>query len=137
MIMSIRNQRGDIRQRILAYSSDGGQTWENVHFEDQLPDPVCQASILSIGEIEGKTILAHSNAADTEERNYLTIKISYDEGQTWDHIIPVDYTGDSALLPWTAYSDLVKLDQKKLGILYERNQYQEIIFKILAWSPNF
>ena len=137
MIMSIRNQRGDIRQRILAYSSDGGQTWENVHFEDQLPDPVCQASILSIGEREGKTILAHSNAADTEERNYLTIKISYDEGQTWDHIIPVDYTGDSALLPWTAYSDLVKLDQNKLGILYERNQYQEIIFKILPWSQNF
>ncbi|HAZ25919.1 MAG TPA: exo-alpha-sialidase, partial [Algoriphagus sp.] len=50
---------------------------------------------------------------------------------------PVDYTGDSALLPWTAYSDLVKLDQNKLGILYERNQYQEIIFKILPWSQNF
>src|SRR5690606_21167614 len=60
MIMSIRNQKGDIRQRILAYSSDGGQSWEEVGFDEDLPDPVCQGSILDLGERDGKTILAHS-----------------------------------------------------------------------------
>ncbi|WP_237563180.1 sialidase family protein [Algoriphagus kandeliae] len=133
MIMSIRNQKGDIRQRILAYSSDGGKSWVEAYFEEELPDPVCQGSILDIGEKEGKTILAHSNAADPLERNYLTIKISYDEGKTWDHIIPIDFSTDPKKLPWTAYSDLVKLDDNTLGILYERDKYRQIIFKNIKW----
>ena len=133
MILSSRNQKGDIRQRILAYSSDGGQTWDEQYFEEQLPDPVCQASIINLGEKDGETILAHSNDADEEERNYLTIKISYDSGKTWDHLIPVDFTTEPKQLPWTAYSDLVKLDQNTLGILYERNKYKEIVFKIVQW----
>ncbi|TDQ16539.1 sialidase-1 [Algoriphagus boseongensis] len=134
MIMSTRNQRGNIRQRILAFSSDGGKTWDEEYFEEQLPDPVCQASILAIGEENGNTILAHSNAADTEERNYLTIKLSYDEGKTWDHVIPVDFTSESKKLPWTAYSDLVNIDDKTLGILYERDNYHQLVFKQIKWK---
>ncbi|NVK50870.1 MAG: exo-alpha-sialidase [Cyclobacteriaceae bacterium] len=133
MIMSSRYQKGTVRQRILAFSSDGGETWDEAYFEEELPDPVCQASILDIGELNGKAIIAHSNAADEKERNYLTIKISYDEGKTWDHIIPVDFTGESEKLPWTAYSDLVKLDEQTLGILYERDNYHQIVFKIISW----
>ena len=134
MIMSTRNQKGDIRQRIIAYSSDGGKTWDEQYFEPQLPDPVNQASILDIGEKDGKTILAHSNAADEQDRNYLIIKISYDEGKSWDHIIPVDFTADATKLPWTAYSDLVKLDASTLGILYERDNYRQIVFKQIRWK---
>ncbi|NVJ84692.1 MAG: exo-alpha-sialidase [Algoriphagus sp.] len=133
MILSSRYQKGTVRQRILAFSSDGGETWDEAYFEEELPDPVCQGSILNIGEKDGKTIIAHSNAADEKERNYLTIKISYDEGKTWNHIIPVDFTSDSEKLPWTAYSDLVKLDENSLGILYERANYHEIIFKKVTW----
>lgn len=132
--MSTRNQKGDIRQRILAFSSDGGNTWDEQYFEPQLPDPVNQASILDIGEKDGKTILAHSNAADEKDRNYLTIKISYDEGKSWDHIIPVDFTSDPQKLPWTAYSDLVKLDESTVGILYERDHYRQIVFKAIRWK---
>lgn len=133
MIMSSRYQKGTVRQRILAFSSDGGETWDEAYFEEELPDPVCQASTLDIGELNGKAIIAHSNASDEKERNYLTIKISYDEGKTWDHIIPVDFTGDSEKLPWAAYSDLVKLDERTLGILYERDNYHQIVFKIISW----
>jgi sialidase-1 len=133
MIMSTRNQKGDIRARILAYSSDGGQSWDQEYFEEELPDPVCQASILNIGMETGKMILAHSNASDPNQRNYLTIKISFDEGKTWETSIPVDYTGDPDKLPWTAYSDLVKLDNTTLGILYERDNYRQIVFKVIPW----
>lgn len=134
MIMSIRNQHGDRKSRILAFSSDGGETWDESYFEDALPDPVCQASILNIGTQDGATILAHSNAADTEMRDFLTIKISYDEGKTWNHIMPVEYSGDESKQPWTAYSDLVNLDESTLGILYERNNYHEIVFKMVSWK---
>ncbi len=133
MIMSIRNQKGDIRSRILAYSSDGGQTWDEAYFEPQLPDPVCQGSILNLGEQNGKTILAHSNASDPKDRNHLSIKISYDEGKIWDHIIPIDQSADPAKKSWTAYSDLVNLDEKTIGILYERNDYHEIVFRRITW----
>ena len=50
--------------------------------------------------------------------------------------MPIDYTGDESKLPWTAYSDLVKLDDSTLGILYERDDYQEIIFKQVVWKRN-
>ncbi len=134
MIMSIRNQKGDIRQRILAYSSDGGQTWDEAYFDESLPDPVCQGSILDLGTSGGQTILAHSNNANETERNQLTVKISFDGGKSWELTLPIDYTGDSAKLPWTAYSDLVKVDAGTLGILYERNNYQEIVFKPVVWN---
>jgi sialidase-1 len=134
MIMSIRNQRGDIRNRILAYSSDGGTTWDTAYFEESLSDPVCQASILPIGMKDGKTVLAHSNAADPNHRNNLTIKISYDEGKTWSKSILVDRTADPKKSSWTAYSDLVNIDQNTVGILYERDNYTQIVFKPITWN---
>lgn len=133
MIMSVRNQEGTIRQRILAYSSDGGETWDKHYFEPQLPDPVCQASILDIGVEKGKTILAHSNASDTSSRNNMTIKISFDEGKTWTKSILIDRTDDPKKQSWTAYSDLVKLSDSSIGILYERDNYQEIVFQQVEW----
>lgn len=134
MIMSIRNQKGDIRQRILAYSSDGGKTWDEQYFDPQLPDPVNQASILDLEEKDGKTILAHSNAADEKNRNNLTIKLSFDEGKTWSKSILIDRTDDPKKQSWTAYSDLVKLNDTLIGILYERDNYQEIIFQVVNWK---
>lgn len=133
MIMSVRNQEGTIRQRILAYSSDGGETWDEHYFEPQLPDPVCQASILDIGVEKGKTILAHSNASDVSARNNMTVKISFDEGKTWAKSILIDRTDDPKKQSWTAYSDLVKVSDSSLGILYERDNYQEIVFQSVAW----
>lgn len=135
MIMSIRNQAGNIRSRILAYSSDGGVNWDESYFDPNLPDPVCQASILNIGKVNGKVILAHSNAADTEYRNNLTIKISYDEGKSWPKSILVDANEAEKNKAWTAYSDLVSLqNQTQIGILYEKNNYQEIVFKKIKWG---
>ncbi|MFD2202001.1 sialidase family protein [Shivajiella indica] len=136
MIMSIRNQRGDIRSRILAFSSDGGDTWDEAYFEESLPDPVCQGSILSLGKVNGKIVLAHSNASDPNHRNNLTIKISFDEGKTWDKSIVVDRTDDPKKLPWTAYSDLVIINTSTIGIIYERDNYSEIIFKSIDWNKD-
>lgn len=129
MIMSIRNQKGDIKQRILAFSSDGGATWDKEYFEASLPDPVCQGSILSFLDPSGKVTLAHSNNANTNQRNDLTIKFSRDQGENWTESILIDRKNiDSG--SWTAYSDLVLLTTtRQLGILYEKDDYKVIVFK--------
>ncbi|MFT7364588.1 MAG: sialidase-1, partial [Algoriphagus sp.] len=134
MIMSIRNQRGDIRQRILAYSSDGGATWDKQYFEPSLIDPVCQGSIISLTDSNGQFILAHSNNADTENRNKLSLKLSYDQGETWPKTILIDGIENPGKSSYTAYSDLVVLKENTLGIIYEKNDYTEIVFKVIQMS---
>ncbi|REG82751.1 sialidase family protein [Algoriphagus antarcticus] len=129
MIMSTRNQRGDIRQRILAFSEDGGATWSEQYFEESLTDPVCQGSILSFEDENGDTILAHSNNSNPNERNNLTIKWSKDLGKSWIKPTEIDQKKIPKNTTWTAYSDLVYLSKNQMGILYERNDYQEIVFK--------
>jgi len=129
MLLNIRNQAGDIRNRIIAYSSDGGEKWDTVFFNNDLIDPVCQGSIIGIGEKRGKTVLAFSNPADVLKRDNLMVKISYDEGITWPKSMLVDKSSPGYKGDWSAYSDLVLLNKNTIGILYERNNYSEIIFK--------
>ena len=133
MMMSIRNQRGDIKQRILAYSSTGGASWDTAYFEPSLPDPVCQGSIITLGYKKGKAIIASCNAADEKKRDNLTLRISYDEGKTWEKSIVVDKSADEKKRDWAAYSDLVIIDKKTIGVFYERNGYAEIVFKSIRY----
>ena len=70
---------------------------------------------------------------DATSRNNLTVKISFDEGKTWGKSILIDRTDDPKKQSWTAYSDLVKLSPSALGVLYERDNYQEIVFKTIDW----
>jgi sialidase-1 len=78
---------------------------------------------------KGKMVLAASNPADGLKRDHLTIKWSYDEGITWKKAMLVEKAATDFKGDWSAYSDLVLLDEKSIGILYERNNYSEIIFK--------
>ncbi len=135
LMMNSRNQKGDIKARIVSVSNDGGATWDTTYFDHALPDPVNQGSILTIGEKRGKSILAFCNAADTAKRDNLTLRISFDEGNTWSKNISVDKSDESyTRKDYTAYSDLVKLDKKKIGVLYERAGYSEIVFRTVRWQ---
>ena len=134
LMLNIRNQRGEPRERIGAVSSDGGATWDTAYFDKNLPDPVCQGSILTAGEKDGKAIVAVCNAADTSWRDNLTLRISMDEGKTWKINEVVD-RGPAGRTPedYTAYSDLVGLSGKRIGVLYEKNNYKEISFTTVKW----
>jgi sialidase-1 len=134
LILNARNQKGDIRSRIEAISNDGGETWDSTWFDSNLPDPVCEGSILNIGQLNGKNILAFCNPASTTRRDNLTLRISYDEGLTWPVVIPVDKSPDEAnSKDYTAYSDIVSISPTEIGILYERDNYSEIVFKVIKW----
>lgn len=134
LMMNSRNQKGDIQARIVSISSDGGQTWDTSYFDHNLPDPVCQGSILTIGNKKGKNILAFCNAADTARRDNLTLRISYDDGKTWSKMFVIDKSADGSKGDYTAYSDLVKMGKKKIGVLYERDGYKQIVFTVVKWK---
>ncbi len=134
MMLNARNQKGDIRARIVALSKNGGENWDSIYFDNQLPDPVCEGSILNIGTKKGSTILAFCNAADTNDRNNLTLRISRDEGKSWPLSFSIDKNSTDKKSSFTAYSDLVKIDKHQIGVLYERNNYAEIVFKTVKWK---
>jgi sialidase-1 len=132
LMMNIRNQRGDIRARLIAISGDGGQHWDTSYFDSNLPDPVCQGSILAIGK--RSNVLAFCNPADTIHRDNLTLRISFDKGKTWKKSWVIDKSNSGKEISHAAYSDLVQINKKTIGILYERDNYQEIVFVKQVWK---
>jgi sialidase-1 len=134
LLLNARNQKGDIKARIVAISKNGGETWDSTYFDHNLPDPVCEGSILAIGKKKGKNILAFCNAADTKNRDNLTLRISFDEGKTWSISKVIDKSPNTNVKDYTAYSDLVKINKREIGILYEKDNYRAIVFKIEKWK---
>ena len=126
--MSSRNQSYTPKTRIISISHDGGQTWTSSQPDSNLPDPINQASVLSWKK--GNTfILAHSNAADENKRDNLTLRLSKDQGKTWyfNKVVaksPEGYEGGA----WAAYSDIVLVKKNTIGVLYEKDGYKEIVF---------
>ncbi len=127
LYMNSRNQQGNVKSRIVSYSNDGGATWDTTFYDRNLPDPVNQGSVLSWRR-KGKYILAVCNAATSDRRDNLTLRLSKDQGKTWyfNQVIakaPKDVKGDYA-----AYSDMVLLSQNKVGVLFEKENYHKIVF---------
>jgi sialidase-1 len=133
-MMNSRNQRGDIRARIISISSSGGTKWDTTYFENNLPDPVCEGSLLVIGKRKGMNILAFCNAANVKHRDNLTLNISVDDGATWTRKIVVDKATNENVKDHAAYSDILKINKREIGILYERDQYAQIVFTTVKWK---
>lgn len=130
LMMNIRNQTGYPKCRIVAISSDGGVHWDTTYYDYQLPDPVCQGSILKLECIEWNrhTILATCNVGDTLRRRNLTLRISSNSGKTWGRECLVDTENVH-----TSYSDLVKISEAEIGVLYERKNFSEVVFRVIKW----
>jgi sialidase-1 len=133
LMMNSRNQQGDVRARIISISSNGGQTWDTTYFDKNLPDPVNEGSLLTVGKKKGKSIIAFCNAADDKRRDNLTLRISYDEGKTWSKNYLIDKSTEGEK-DFTAYSDIVQLSKKQVGVLYERDGYKQIVFTTINWK---
>ena len=134
LMQNIRNQNGNIKSRLIAISNDGGAKWDSIYFDENLPDPVCEGSILNIGFKNGKQILAFINAANKTKRDNLTLRISFDEGKTWVKSTVIDQSTDDKSKDYTAYSDIVLMKNNYIGILYENDNYSKIIFTIKNWK---
>jgi sialidase-1 len=133
VMMNIRNQSGDVRARVIALSDTGGERWDTAYFDMNLPDPVCEGSLLNIDRNAGKNILAFTNAADVKNRDNLMLRISYDEGKSWTLNKVIDKATAGKERSHAAYSDILKMGKRDIGILYEQGNYSQIVFSIVRW----
>ncbi len=133
LLMNSRNQQGNVRSRIVSLSHDGGATWDTTYYDRQLPDPVNQGSLLAFNGQDGERLLAFCNAADTAHRDNLTVRVSKDGGKTWFFNQSVAKAPPGYKGAYAAYSDLVKIGNKRLGVLFEKEGYTQIVFAHVRW----
>ncbi|WP_345949621.1 sialidase family protein [Mucilaginibacter sp. PAMB04274] len=127
LMLNMRNANRSIRTRNTSTSTDGGQTWSNVRNDSVLVEPICQGSLLNFN-IRKKPVLLFINPANKTKRMNLTLRMSYDNGQTWP-ISEIIYPGPSA------YSDISIYKNKNVAVLYEcgiAKPYEGIAFKVVS-----
>lgn len=123
VMLNVRTQSPRNR-RLVVTSKDGARHWNNPHFQEDLADPICFASILRLSteQSSGKNRLLFVNpdnltrqdgkSSVSKDRKNLTVRVSYDEGKTWaaKHVIEPDSSG---------YSDLAASPDGTIWCLYE------------------
>ncbi|WFB09861.1 glycoside hydrolase [Streptomyces sp. LX-29] len=112
--LNARNDSPAPGTRADAYSLDGGATLAKP-FRPQagLTGPVVEGSVLHLGDPD---LLLYSGPADPGFRALMTVRASDDGGVTWRPAYTVDG------LP-AAYSDLVRIDDETVGLLYETGDF--------------
>lgn len=126
LLLNMRNYN-QIRFRQTSVSDDGGATWGALRQDTALPEPVCQASLVRLWDAGRKPVLAFSNPASQKGRANMTVRWSFDGGKSWP-VSKVVHPGPSA------YSNLVELPGKKLGLFFEggvKSAYEGIAWTIL------
>jgi sialidase-1 len=133
LLVNMRNYNRRQRCRSVATSGDGGLTWSAPAFDATLIEPICQASIrrFSRAEGDGKSRILFSNPASEKSREKMTVRLSYDEGQTWP-VSKLLHAGPAA------YSCLAVMPDGTILCLYERGDrspYEKITLARfdLAW----
>ena len=120
VLQNIRYKNPNDKYRILAFSRSGGEKWDTAYVSRELPDPVCEGSMISV-RYKGKYFLLFCNPASQTKRERLTIHVSPDDGLSWKTKWLVD-AGDAA------YSDIVLAKKKEIAILYEKGSDGGIIY---------
>lgn len=114
-------------RRIVTVSPNGATDWSQPRFDDALLEPICMASLARVSDERtgGRNCIAFANPDNlargdgnaapgkSRDRVNVSIKLSYDEGQTWPH---------SRLLEdgRSGYSDLAVLPDGTILCFYER-----------------
>ena len=137
VLLNSRNQSGDVRARIISRSNNGGVSWDTTYYERSLIDPVNQGAVLTLGFKKGKAIIVSSHTQDSLRRNHLMLHISRNDGYNWEPVTMIDAIEAATPIDYTAYSDLVQITKHQLGILYERNQYKEIVFTKVQFTRSY
>ncbi len=99
------------RSVAVAYSKNGGQSWEDFGWDDSLPQPICQSSVLRLSGQE-KDYVVFLNPADRKKRCCGTVRLSEDGGETFPYHRVLREEG-------FVYSALTQLPNGNIGALFE------------------
>lgn len=117
LVLNMRSYHGKNR-RAIQRSRDRGESWLPLELDQALVEPVCQASMISVGRF-----VLFSNPASTT-RARMTVRLSDDGAHTWSW----------SRLVWqgpSGYSSLALLRGGEIGLLYEWGEaspYEQIAF---------
>ncbi|PYI65591.1 exo-alpha-sialidase [Arthrobacter livingstonensis] len=116
--------------RLTAVSTDGGRSWSPAAPHPELPDPSDNGSLARFDGLPNVTTFASPDTDgwllathnhDTLLRRNTVLKLSQDNGASWPHAV--------VLCPGSSeYSTAARLPDGRIGVLYERQGYQEIVF---------
>ena len=73
--------------RAVSRSRDNGKTWDPLSFDENLPDPVCEASLSTVANVT-----VYFNPTMQAMRSMPALRFSADGGRTWAKTIPVGDT---------------------------------------------
>lgn len=133
LLLNMRHYAREDSLRLYALSADGGASWSCRGEVPALPEPRCQGSLLNLTRRGRPTqTLLFCNPHHPRKRINLTLSVSRDDGRSW--------------VPWrtlfagcAAYCDLVRLDERRVGVLYENGDeedlYRRISFVTVDVSP--
>lgn len=103
--------------RLSGRSTDGGVTLSELGPDQELPDPSDNGSVCALSN--GDVVCTHNHDSDLRRRT--VIKRSRDGGRSWPEAALLE-SGSSA------YSTVCELSDGRIGVLFERNGYAEIVF---------
>ena len=116
VMLNIRHE-SQPRLRGVSISPDGATGWSKMIFHEQLPEPVCMASIIRFTERpahqKNRILFANPHNPDNRQRKNVTVKLSYDEGKTW----PIAKSLEPGI---SGYSDLAVGSDGFAYCFYER-----------------
>jgi sialidase-1 len=119
VLLDVRSNSQTLR-RLQVTSPDGATGWSKPEFNEHLYEPVCAASMTRFSRAADghknrilfvNPFFPEATVRPTRRRN-LTVKLSYDEGQTW----PIDKVVEPG---FAGYSDLAVLPDGTILCVYE------------------
>ena len=121
LLMDIRQNTSETAHRWFATSGDSGKTWSAPH-PGTTVSPVCCAiaryTLVADGDDRNRILWTGPKGPN---RQKLVVRVSYDEGKT--------FTVEKLLTEGpAAYSDITILDDKTVGVIWERDQYKHVTF---------
>jgi sialidase-1 len=116
VMLNIRHE-SEPHLRAVTISENGQTGWSPLRYERDLPDPVCQASLVRLTEPPNdprtRLLFANPHNPAGRERKNLTVKLSNDEGTTWAE--------SKSIEPGTSgYCDLAVGQDGTIYCLFER-----------------
>jgi sialidase-1 len=126
VMLNIRSESKEHR-RAVAFSADGATKWTKPIFDSTLLEPICMASLCRLSQKppsdRNRLLFANPDNLDRaagkttpgtpRDRKKLTVKLSYDEGKTWElsRLLEAGFSG---------YSDLAVGPDGMIYCLHER-----------------